>query len=204
MKARMDFCAHCAVNMIQNVSQERGNKRITKDDIRYAIAGAYLTVFPGKTMYTTSNRTAPLGYVSHGQIYAIKGNSNGTASVLWCIRFHNAYDCPSPSKIVLESSPWYSLVKILTNSIPSNIYPDLQIQGTEIKIIVECAFHYVKGNGYKFTDGRSCDNVSPKTAFGFWVLNPPGIKGSDGYGSFFHSVVIFTPKPGLFNETPPQ
>jgi Flp pilus assembly protein TadG len=205
IQERMEFVAHEMVNMLQNCSQNRGDKKITKNDIKHAVAGAYLTVFPGKTMYTTSDRTAPLGYVSHGHVYAVRGNGNGTASVLWCIRFHNAYDCPSPSQIVLDL-PWNSLVKRLTNSIPSNIYPDLKIQGTELKIIVECTFHYIRVPtcGYKFTDGRLCADVSSKTAFGFLILTPPGISDSIRGGSYFHSVVIFTPKSGLFDGIAPQ
>jgi hypothetical protein len=186
---------------LQNVSQKSANKRIFLNDIRRAIAGAYLTIFPGKTMYCTSYGVAPMGYVLNSYLYCVKGNSNGTASVLWCLRFHGAVDCISPLKIVNESNVrWCNFVKIQTNAVPSDIYPQLKIQNNEIKIIVECAFHYWTDPSwnYKFTDGRLCKNVPSEEAFGFYALKLKWI------GSFFPSVVIFTPKPGLFDEIKPS
>jgi Flp pilus assembly protein TadG len=200
MQAKMNLCTHEVANILQNISQGRIGKKITKNDIRYALAGAYLTVFPGKSMYTTLDRTAPMGYVSQGQLYCVRGNANGTANVLWCVRFHNAYDCPSPLTIVLGSVAWESLVKNEAGAIPSVIYPELKIQSGETKIIVECAFHYYRDikPGYKFTDGRYCQNVSSGDAFGFYALN------LQKQGAFFRTVVIFTPKPGLFDATAPK
>jgi hypothetical protein len=151
-------------------------------------------------MYTTSDKTAPLGYVPHGNIYYVRGNNNGTADVLWCIRFHNAYNCPSPLNMVLESVPWGTVITNKINAVPSDIYPELKIQNGEIKIIVECAFHYVTSSiyKYKFTANKWCKDVPPKTAFGFYMLDLPT------FGWFFNNVEIFTPKPGLFDETPPK
>ena len=63
---------------------------------------------------------------------------------------------------------------------PSEIYPTLKINPNEIKIIFESNVHYSQ-------------------------LSPPETRGGTGNdGIYFHSAVIFTPKPGLFDETPPQ
>jgi hypothetical protein len=47
-----------------------------------------------------------------------------------------------------------------------------------------------------WTDGK------PKSAdfFGFYIFSPK----KDRTCGYFHSVVIFTPKPGLFSETAPE
>jgi hypothetical protein len=51
-------------NILQNISQNRENKKITKDDVKYAVAAAYLSIYPGKTMYTISNNRNPFGHTS--------------------------------------------------------------------------------------------------------------------------------------------
>ncbi|MDR1333680.1 MAG: hypothetical protein LBJ71_00475 [Holosporaceae bacterium] len=152
-------------------------------------------------MYRTSAGAAPMGYVSHGHIYYVRGNANGKADVLWYVRFYTSGDTYSPLTINLEREAWESesLIKIKRNAIPSDIYPELKIQSGETKIIVECAFHYYVTNfGYKFTDGRLCKDVPSGNAFGFHVLN---LKNQ---GAFFRTVVVFTPNPGLFGEVKPS
>jgi hypothetical protein len=196
---KMEFCAYCMVNILQNISQNRENKRITKNDIRYAIAGAFSTVFPGNTMYTILPYTWPLGHVCNGQLYCVRGNSNGTASILWIIRFHMAYLSPSPDSIVIETVPHHSLVNSQSNIAPENIYRHLKIQNTEIKILVECGLYFQRKNSYLLANSKPTSGVFPKYVFGFYMLNPRDIGG----GSFFNSVVIFTPKTGLFDANRP-
>jgi hypothetical protein len=97
------------------------------------------------------------------------------------------------------STHGYSVVNFSTNIAPSAIYPKLRINPNEKKIIVECCCCYHKENGPDtFSDGRKCQNVSPREAFGLYILSPKA-KG-EGY---FNSVIIFTPKPGLFDQNPP-
>jgi Flp pilus assembly protein TadG len=203
LNSRMKFCAHCMANILQNVSQDREDKKITLSYLRNTVAAAYLSIFPGKTIYTTSKSHAPFGYVLSGQIYCVKGLDNGNVSVMWCYRWHAADNSPSPSTITIQTyrDP-RSLVNTGTNVSPPSIYPGLSIQSGQIKILVEVAFHYYPssvGTKYYFTDGRSCASVPAKTALGFWVLSPT----SKGSAVFFNTVVIFTPKPGLFDETEP-
>jgi hypothetical protein len=61
---------------------------------------------------------------------------------------------------------------------------------------------YQNDTYYGFVDGRSCKDVSPREAFGFYIISPKGHGGTYDK-TYFNAVVIFTPKPGLFNETPP-
>ncbi|MDR0581293.1 MAG: hypothetical protein LBG04_04255, partial [Holosporaceae bacterium] len=83
MKERMEFCAHCAVNMIQNVSQNRENKLITINDIKNACASAHLTVYRGNTVYDPNRKVDGNVPWVHCFVYYIKGMSDEKASVLW-------------------------------------------------------------------------------------------------------------------------
>jgi hypothetical protein len=40
INAKVDFCLYCAVNMLQNISQERENKRILLRDFAYIFGAA--------------------------------------------------------------------------------------------------------------------------------------------------------------------
>jgi hypothetical protein len=197
MREKMKFVGHEMAGIFQNISQNRENKRITSDDIKRAVAAAYLSVYPGKTMYTTSYCTTPLGYASQGYLYCVKGLENEKASAVWCVRWHSANESSSPGAITLIWRDSRSIVNMSSNVDPSEIYPDLRIRKGEIKILIEVAFHYyfAPDSTYGFTDSRKCSKVAPKTAFGFFVLNPPG--------KYFNTVVIFTPKPGLFGDAAP-
>jgi hypothetical protein len=196
MHERMEFCAHCMVNILQNVSQKRESKKITKTDIGNAMECAYLTLYPGNTLRAKSTNAHVFGHFPLGFIYLVKGEDNGNASVVWGIHFldHGT----SPYVAAQSSTHAYSLVKVLKNVLPASIYPQLKIQPGEKKILLDCAYCYHNDSSWKFTDGRNCANVSPREAFGFFVLSPSRI--NDG---FFNKVVIFTPKPGLFDETLP-
>jgi hypothetical protein len=195
----MEFCAYCLINMLQN--QQYG--LITSNNIRYAVAGAYLTIFTGKTMYTTANGKTPLGYSPSGNLFYVKGNDDGTASVIWSVGWFSGDDSPSPATISIKPTAdlvTSGLVTVKTNVPPLEIYPELQIQPGEVKILVEVGLCYKASSPlYGFSDDRNCQDVSPKTAFGLLLLNPPHVNEI-----FFNKVVIFTPKPGLFNETAPQ
>jgi hypothetical protein len=92
------------------------------------------------------------------------------------------------------------LVRFLQNNLASLIYKNLKIKKDEIKIIIECYSYFCNSanSAYTFGDGRPCKNVSPRDAFNFFILSPKPTQWA-----YFNSIIIFTPKPGLFNETPP-
>jgi hypothetical protein len=202
INSRMSFCAYCMASMLQEVSQNRENKKITAADLRNVAASAFLTIYPGKTMYPTSSVKYIYGHFLDCFVHCVKG-IDGKASVLWNRRMFSGYSS-GPSNISLDkfttATHWSSMVKYQQNVAPSSIYKDLTIKDGEIKIIVECLC-YTDPTNYGFTDGR-LPSTSTKEKFGFWVFNPKGTSGS--YGGYFNQAVIFTPKPGLFDETPPS
>lgn len=68
--------------MLQNVSQSRNNKSITKADMQNAFTAAFFNIYP-------DNNFSPIASAhKHGHwcevfVYYVKGNDNGTASVVW-------------------------------------------------------------------------------------------------------------------------
>ena len=100
----MQFVAHQMASMLQNVSQNRTDKTITKNDIRYAISAAYLTVFPGISRFSTNCRS-DFGYNPMLWIYYVKGNSDSTASVIWVQRYHMAgHQTTNPERIEQDTA----------------------------------------------------------------------------------------------------
>ncbi|MDR1334625.1 MAG: hypothetical protein LBJ71_05395, partial [Holosporaceae bacterium] len=181
MKAKMNFCAHCMVNILQNMSQKRANKKINLRDIGRAAAAVFLTIYPGKTMYDNSSRVAFGGHFMHGFVCAVKGLDDGKASVLWFMEFHTASAKTAESVHVKTMQQHISsTIKYQKNVDASSIHKDLVVAPNEIKILVECF----------------CMASSPRKAFGYWVLTPAGL--ANGY---YNSVVIFTPKAGIFGES---
>jgi hypothetical protein len=53
-----------------------------------------------------------------------------------------------------------------------------------------------KTTSFKLTDNRTWSKISPREAFGFLILTPK----AQGGEFYFTSIVIFTPKPGLFDK----
>lgn len=211
---QIEFVAQQMVNILQNISQNRAksDRKITLPDIRYATSLAYLSFFPGKTEFVSRNhiKKSDLGYRPFGFIACVEGNADSTASVLWMRRFNMARETQiSPATVAIDLNAAYNKrtnIKNLSNAVPSEIYPTLTIKPGEIKIIIECTIFYRQGEGYGFTDGRQTANVSPSQAFGLklFKLSPRVCRdGCENDSLYFHSAAIFTPRPGLFDATPP-
>jgi hypothetical protein len=203
---RAELIAREMVNMLQNVSQNRENKKLTSLDVKYAAAASYLSAYPGVTMYgDTSGTPHPFGHFPLGYIHCVKGEG-GKAKVLWHRCFFTQTNTPNMNYAANNS--YFSTVALnyTANSLmtPSSIHKDLQIKDGEIKIILQYAYFYngTSGSGFGFNDGRLCRNVSVKDAFGFLVVNPKPQNLSAPF-LYFHAVVIFTPKPGLFGDAAP-
>ena len=200
---RMDFVAYEIAQILQNVSN---NQPITKWHIKQAVAVAYLSFYPGKTMYTTSGVWGPFygpGW-PHGKIYYVTCNNEGKASVKWCQQFQfggwGSGVNGTPQTIFIGANNLEddrSSVRIKSNASPTEIYPSFSINPGETKIIVEiCAYHTTE---YQKVGGGNWG--SPKEEFGFFLISPKPARTQSFY---FEKVIIFTPKPGLFSETPPQ
>lgn len=204
-----EFIAHQTANMLQNVSQNRTDKKITINDLKNITAATYQTFYPGTTMYYQGQGHV-FGHYPHPVIFLVKGLDNGNASCMY-LSYATTADKgnTSPAKMRSESYSYdwaglqgAMLVHFKTNVAPSDIYPGLKINPGETKIIVESMIWWNRG---RFSDGRS-GNISPREVFSL-LLVPPKIyanNGNENNASYMHGVAIFTPKSGLFDETPPR
>ncbi|MDR2724123.1 MAG: hypothetical protein LBB25_02880 [Holosporaceae bacterium] len=197
MQERMEFVANEMISIIQNTSKNRIDKKITKNDLKNALVGAYLSVYPGMTMRGTANLVMPLGHFPHAFIYYVNGLGNGNAKVVWMVVSYLDDVYVSCVKYKPPQQHSGSSIKVSQNCPSSQIFKDLRIEKGEFKIILECCHYYV--SEYMFSDGRRNEDVTPREAFGFYILNPRSTVNSN----FFTTVVVFTPKPGLFDESPP-
>jgi hypothetical protein len=220
MQEKMNLCAHETVNILQNISQNRVNKRVTLNDIRHAASAAYLSIYPGTAMWATTP-SYPMkhqyGHASCGYITCVKGMSGGKAKVVWRVLTHTAgFMLPSNAGHTVNGHVGNTVIKNAVNSIsnPSSIYKDLRINEGEMKLLTECSVIYgINEGGFAFNDGRLCSDVSIREALGFWILNPKYLTNYDDVyhsggmtasATYFNTVIIFTPKPGLFDETAPS
>ncbi len=143
-------------------------------------------------------------------MYYVKGNDDGSASVVWGIiiglwNYGAVLDTPNKVKVgKRESSNSRSRINIKQNVSPNLIFDKLQIEKGETKIIIESCLSYSRNSRYFWGNGTSCSKISERQAFGFNLISPKGYTRSGTKDSaYFHSTVIFTPKLGLFDENAP-
>ncbi len=204
-----EFLAQQMVNILQNISQNRegDEKKIREPDLKRAASLAFLSMYPGNTMYHTDTRSSKAHELSHQPeffIHYVKGLPNGKASCMWtCYYWCNTGTSPNGwIGSTYKSNQSSSIVRWGTGVIPSAIYPTLKIKEGEIKIIVEittwCTKAQMSTRDYNASDDNS---TCARKAFRFRMVTPK-VQGSANY---FNSVAIFTPAPCLFDEkTPPQ
>jgi hypothetical protein len=98
---------------------------------------------------------------------------------------------PSRASKSAKSGHTYNYITVLNGDIDTeydaaSIHKDLKIKNGEVKMILDVML---------WSTTKIADYV------GFYVFKPK----KDRTNGYFHSVVIFTPKPGLFDEnTPPN
>lgn len=214
---RMNFVAYQIAQIIQTVSQNRDDTKITVNDLINAWKAAYLTLFPGDTVTPTTRFEYPLGYHVFYTIFYVKGTDDSTASVIWAASFagDGGNDTILNSDMTEnKNGSWYrksyanygEIDRMITNFSknvsPDKIHPDLVIQKDEVKIIIECSLLYCPERN--FADGRQCSKVPFQKALGFYFISPRRVGQSSHFYSFLNAAVIFTPKSGLFSETMPQ
>ncbi len=205
--SQTEFMAQQFANIIQNISQNRPNKAIKLNDMRYASALSWLSLYPGMTMHHTDTRTANAHELSHypwHMIYYVEGLSGGKASVKW-LRYTFPQKSTNPKAMYCNtktSDQANSVVRWGTNVEPSAIYPTLKINEGEAKIIVEC-YLLTNPDSMSTNDYNPSDNQSTcaRKAFRLRLVTP---KGTGGFERYFPSVMIFSPKPGLFTSTRPD
>jgi hypothetical protein len=207
MKAKMEFAAHCAINMIQNT-----NRTVTREDIKRITYAWHLTIYPN-----VSKKMAEMGSrkcVTETDLFFVVGTENNNCKVMWGARsasgdpYRRGYSNPSDYFFVSTSGIGSALTganssifcnvtghpgRIKTEIAPTTLYKGFSIKAGEKKVIIEIRY-------FIWNDS----DLSPREEFGFWVLTPKYTCIVSSGRSFFTTVVIFTPKPGLFSETPPQ
>jgi hypothetical protein len=192
LQSRMEFCGHCLINILQNMSQNRTDKKIKTIDVWHAMQAAYLSVFSGDSMFK-------MGYRPMIFIYYVKGLPNNKASVCWYCHCWNG-STTGISKYVqvyATEDQFRSLIMNYKDANPEDLYKDLHIQDGDVNIILEATL----------TIANVANTSMPlNRRFGFWIIpikdsKKPGQSGNRE--TFFQRVIIFTPKPGLFDESPP-
>jgi len=186
--SQTEFVAQQMANIIQNISQKRTDKRITLTDLNHAAALAWLTVYAGDTLKKGYSAGAPVNASPWIFIYYVKGTSGNKATNVWGIRISCRNHAPAWDKVQSSGNDSHSGLKWGTNVDPSYIHPSLKINEGEYKLIIENSFNWNSAFAY-----------DEKKAFNLRLINP---KGNTRY-ILFPSVVIFTPKPGLFTKTAP-
>ena len=200
-----EFIAHQIASMIQNVSQNRESKAITIADMKNIVSAAYLSLYPGTTMFA-QGKGHVYCHFPHPFIHCVKGNNDGTASCIWNLEVHTALNTSiSPATTscnVMNKTHHMSAVKYLQNVQPSNIHPKLKINPGEIKIVVETCILVRENDGYGDINGVF---HSIKNMLGLYLVQPH-VNGAETERNraAFTSVVIFSPRPGLFSETAPK
>jgi hypothetical protein len=189
--------------MLQNVSS---NKALTMADIERIRCTAALTIYPGMTSYAISGSgNSAFRHVGHFlslYIYCVSGTGKNKGMCVW--RWDSSYQNTSPANSTTDiqyNDNSYSIIRYKSSETStSNIYKELTIEKDEIKIIVEVS---LRTGLCKYASGKSVSSVPISERFGFFVLTP-SCPTPQKSGSHFHSVVIFTPKPGLFGKTAPK
>ena len=197
---QMEFVGQQMVNMIQNVSIKRGKEdssklRITKQDLWDIHRLAWQTIYPGNTMFLDKNSKFPMDHRPLTAIFYVEDVGNGKASCRWYIWLRGSTTSTAEYTTSNLTTTKISTVNYLTDVSPEKIHPSLKIN-SKPKIIIETIME--RGN----TGGKFNKNSSEKAAMGLYLANPPMFQSS--WSQMFHTVTIFTPKDGLFDENPPE
>lgn len=192
------------VNILQNIAYTRlqeGNT-ISLLDIKRAASLAYLSIYPGTTMFTTKLGYQYLAFHHQPRIYMyyVKNNSDGTASVPWRLWIHsgNQINPNDWSYGYLKNTSPQSLVTVATNVPPSSIYPTLKIDDGNPRIIVEVQIRWDPSE-QKDANGKTAN--SAREVFNLFAVN---LKSKHkNKADYFTSVVTFTPNDG-FTVNQPQ
>ena len=180
-------------SIIQNISQNRANKKINIKDLNYARAAAGLVYYGGKTQYTVSANLRPKGSFLEFYLYYVKGTGHNIGKVIWAIDGNLFLDTPdniAPGMRPFSYDSQNSIVRYKANDTASQeIYKNLKIEKDEAKIVLDIGIIAI-------------GNIPLKSIFELWVFSPKSRTSNNAI--YFSNAIIFTPKPGLFDETPPS
>ena len=206
--SQTEFVAYQATQMLQTISQNRSDKKITATDLQNIYTAATLSIYP-TTDFSTRKGGHKWGHFPEITLFYVESDANGIASVVWLRRvdlWNYGGVRSSPSEVLVENSNARSMVNALSNVEPSAIYPRLSMSANDKKIIVEAKIGYSTSSKYCFDNGVTCNNISPRNALGLYLVSPKALNNnrySEDCG-YFNSVVIFSPNLGLFDSTAPS
>jgi hypothetical protein len=128
-----------------------------------------------------------LGYEPLCYLYYVIGTAHNKCLVKWGWDSNSLGNQPGHLGQFMYGSSDHSIIRFETDA--KKVYHSLEIEEGQVKMILDMCCH---------TSTTSFDSFLRK-CFGFYVISLP----TNAY-SCFHTVVIFTPKPGLFSDTRPQ
>jgi hypothetical protein len=203
MQEKMKFCAHCAANMFQNVSQARGNKKITLQDYKYISCSAFLPYYGGGTRQygnNSENYAVPTPQMS---LCYLKGTGINKVKMIWAVV--SCWGFPPPSRgsdtiragAVVQDYAMAPRVYTNTEYDAGYVCKDLKLNAGEVKMMVDV---YLNASWCPRMSGK---RRVPPGLWGLLLCSPEAESWGSNTGGWFHYKIIFTPKPGLFSESPP-
>ena len=194
--SQTEFVAQQMANIIQNIAKKRvaeGQAVAIRDVVRAAKL-AYLSIYPGTTMYRNDPERKYF-HVPRVFVYYVEGDGNGKASCKWGLWIHTRRSVVGKWNYgTFTSSDANSTVTMGENVDPSSIYPTLKIN-EKSKVIIETQLSWSSDNS-EYTDVNGKKANSAREAFGCFLVTPKLHKAT----AYFPSVVIFTPYGG-FSKT---
>jgi hypothetical protein len=183
MISQVEFGACIAINMIQNITSTRENKRLTLKDLSNITRTSSLNFFPGISMFSPF----PLGVRPYTWYYYIK-RENGT-NYLWAWRARpdngglgTSYECVEYNKNSSVNASNINPKLVCNNNGDEKVLVRYFYTAMDISdYMAKLAFRFLKP---KVPSSWYCDTIS----FNTWK----------GNNNVFTCDLTFTPKPGLF------
>ena len=195
IQKQMEFIAHEMVNMLQTVSQ---GQPITGDHYARSIYAAFLAYFGGgiRQYKSDDGHAENQNYYCfpHPVLFCVVGLGNGKAKIAWLMhpmwyKLPNDYNEPYVRYQASDKThKTFSLIKtsIDTETNAIDIWPSLHIEKDQVKMILEVELFFSEPHQQNFLKNLKFLLFRPKLS---------------AECSFFNTIVVFTPKPGLFNTT---
>ncbi|MDR1334335.1 MAG: hypothetical protein LBJ71_03890, partial [Holosporaceae bacterium] len=197
MQTKMELCNHCAVSLIQNISQGRESKAITKKDIAYINAISMLPYWgkEGINQYNENGALFP-GYYSYPMIYYVKGTGENKAKIIWVVDGGYGTALPGQTGVsVFKSSPpaWLSIKATLNKEYNTDsILPGLKIKNDEVKIIYEAIMW--SNQSFKKRKKPTWANGKPLPfTFDLYVMIPSESVKYSTYYTLLKTLTVFVP-----------
>ncbi len=205
---QMQFVSQQMAQMLQTISQGRSNKQITQKDIALVVRAAYLSAYPGTSAFTKRDDKGPFAGPGfpHGQLFYIKCENNGKASIKWMAKFqgggNNTITPANPIAVSQNSGP--SNIDYSQNNVdPSVIYSGLKMNPGETRVIVESGIWAEYGHGgYQIVGGGTWRDVTPRQGFGLLMADPNIARVLPWW--YFGRTTVFAPRAGLFTDNFPS